>query len=180
MSGSAGGIGNLLTKTLSKKFKMICIYNKKKPKLLKSVRALKIDYNNTAALKKVCDKLKKIILLEKKIIFLNLAAIKIDRISLNIKKKEMNESFNVNYFSFFYITQSILSSLIKNKWGRIINFSSISSGNCNTKRLQFSVHVRYEIKFSNSFFSPYKYIIGFLQYVPKQIHSLNNFLKNNY
>ena len=124
MSGSAGGIGNLLTKTLSKKFKMICIYNKKKPKLLKSVRALKIDYNNTAALKKVCDKLKKIILLEKKIIFLNLAAIKIDRISLNIKKKEMNESFNVNYFSFFYITQSILSSLIKNKWGRIINFSS--------------------------------------------------------
>ena len=124
MSGSAGGIGNLLTKTLSKKFKMICIYNKKKPKLLKNVRALKIDYNNTAALKKVCNKLKKIILLEKKIIFLNLAAIKIDRISLNIKKKEMNESFNVNYFSFFYITQSILSSLIKNKWGRIINFSS--------------------------------------------------------
>ena len=124
MSGSAGGIGNLLTKTLSKKFKMICIYNKKKPKLLKNVRALKIDYNNTTALKKVCDKLKKIILLEKKIIFLNLAAIKIDRISLNIKKKEMNESFNVNYFSFFYITQSILSSLIKNKWGRIINFSS--------------------------------------------------------
>lgn len=124
MSGSAGGIGNLLTKTLSKKFKMICIYNKKKPKLLKNVRALKIDYNNTTALKKVCNKLKKIILLEKKIIFLNLAAIKIDRISLNIKKKEMNESFNVNYFSFFYITQSILSSLIKNKWGRIINFSS--------------------------------------------------------
>jgi 3-oxoacyl-[acyl-carrier protein] reductase len=43
---------------------------------------------------------------------------------MNINKKELSESFNVNYFSFFYITQSILTSLIKNKWGRIINFSS--------------------------------------------------------
>jgi 3-oxoacyl-[acyl-carrier protein] reductase len=71
-----------------------------------------------------CIKLKKIISLEKKIIFLNLAAIKIDKISIYIKKREMNQSFNVNYFSFFYIMQSILPSLIKNKWGRIINFSS--------------------------------------------------------
>jgi len=46
----------------------------------------------------------------------------------------------------------------------ILNFSSISSGNCNIKRLKFSVYVRYDIKFNNSFFSPYKYIVGFLQY----------------
>ena len=124
ISGSTGGVGNLLIKTLSKKFKLLCIYNKKKTKFQKNILTLKIDYNNIAALKNSCNKLKKIISLEKKIIFLNLAAIKIDRIYMNINKKELSESFNVNYFSFFYITQSILTSLIKNKWGRIINFSS--------------------------------------------------------
>jgi 3-oxoacyl-[acyl-carrier protein] reductase len=55
---------------------------------------------------------------------LNLAAIKIDKISVNIRKKELEETFNVNYFSLFYIIQSILPNLIKNKWGRVINFSS--------------------------------------------------------
>jgi len=124
ISGSGGGIGNLLTKILSNKFKILCIYNKKKTKIQKNIQTIKIDYNNNAALKLNCFKLKKIISSEKKIIFLNLAAIKIDKISINIKKKKMNQSFNINYFSFFYITQSILSSLIKNKWGRIINFSS--------------------------------------------------------
>jgi 3-oxoacyl-[acyl-carrier protein] reductase len=55
---------------------------------------------------------------------LNLAATKIDKISINIKKKELEETFNVNCFSLFYIIQAILPNLIKNKWGRVINFSS--------------------------------------------------------
>ena len=36
----------------------------------------------------------------------------------------MLSSFNINYFSFFYLIQAILPNLIRNKWGRIINLSS--------------------------------------------------------
>jgi 3-oxoacyl-[acyl-carrier protein] reductase len=124
ISGSSGGIGSLLIHLISKKFRILCIYNKKKPKLKKAMPILKIDFNNNSNIEYSCSKLKKIILLEKKIIFLNLAAVKIDKISINIKKEEMKKSFNINYFSFFYIIQNILPILIKNKWGRVINFSS--------------------------------------------------------
>ena len=34
------------------------------------------------------------------------------------------DKFFSYYFSFFYIIQNILPILIKNKWGRVINFSS--------------------------------------------------------
>lgn len=124
ISGSGGGVGSLLINLISKKYKILCIYNQTKPKLKKKIPTISIDFNNNANVEYSCSKLKKIILSEQKIIFLNLAAIKIDKISVNITKKEMNKSFNINYFSFFYIIQNILPILIKKKWGRIINFSS--------------------------------------------------------
>lgn len=124
ISGASGGIGQLLIKKLSKKFKILCIYNKKKPRFAKTTQYLKIDYDNPLKIKNASIKLKKMTLLEKKIIFLNLAAFKIDKISININKKEMNKTFNINYFSLFYLIQAILPNLIKNKWGRVINFSS--------------------------------------------------------
>jgi 3-oxoacyl-[acyl-carrier protein] reductase len=124
ISGSSGGIGSLLLKILLKKFNILCIYNKKKPKLFSPSKTLKIDFNKISKIEKSAAKLIKIISLEKKIIFLNIAGTKIDKISIDIKKNEINKSFNINYFSFFYLTQSILPILIKNKWGRIINFSS--------------------------------------------------------
>jgi 3-oxoacyl-[acyl-carrier protein] reductase len=124
ISGASGGIGQLLIKKLSKKFKILCIYNKKKPRFAKTTRYLKINYNKPSKIKNASIRLMKMTLLEKKITFLNLAAIKIDKISIHINKKEMMETFNVNYFSLFFLIQSILPNLIRNKWGRIINFSS--------------------------------------------------------
>jgi 3-oxoacyl-[acyl-carrier protein] reductase len=124
ISGASGGIGQLLIKKLSKKFKILCIYNQKKPKFTKTANYLKIDYNDKSKIKNASIRLKKITLSEKKIIFLNLAAIKIDKLSIQINKNEMNKTFNVNYFSLFYLVQAILPNLIRNKWGRIINFSS--------------------------------------------------------
>lgn len=124
VSGASGGVGSLLIKILSKKFRILCIYNRKKSKFTGTTKYLQIDYNNYTQLMSACISLKKMTISEKKIIFLNLAATKIDKISVNIKKKEMNKTFNINYFSLFYIIQAILPNLIKNKWGRIINISS--------------------------------------------------------
>ena len=101
ISGASGGIGQLLIKKLSKKFKILCIYNQKKPKFTKTANYLKIDYDEPSKIKNASIRLKKMTLSEKKIIFLNLAAIKIDKLSIHINKNEMNETFNVNYFSLF-------------------------------------------------------------------------------
>jgi 3-oxoacyl-[acyl-carrier protein] reductase len=124
ISGASGGIGQLLIKKLSKKFKILCIYNQKKPKFTKTANFLKIDYDEPSKIKNASIRLKKMTLSEKKIIFLNLAAVKIDKLSIQINKNEMNKTFNVNYFSLFYLVQAILPNLIRNKWGRVINFSS--------------------------------------------------------
>ena len=124
ISGASGGIGQLLIKKLSKKFKILCIYNQKKPKFTKTANCLKINYDEPSKIKNASIRLNKMTLSEKKIIFLNLAAIKIDKLSIQINKNEMNETFNVNYFSLFYLVQAILPNLIRNKWGRVINFSS--------------------------------------------------------
>ena len=124
ISGASGGIGQLLIKKLSKKFKILCIYNQKKPKFTKTANCLKIDYDEPSKIKNASIRLKKMTLSEKKIIFLNLAAVKIDKLSIQINKNEINKTFNVNYFSLFYLVQAILPNLIRNKWGRVINFSS--------------------------------------------------------
>jgi 3-oxoacyl-[acyl-carrier protein] reductase len=124
ISGGSGGIGDLLIKILSKKFRLLCLYNRKKLKFAINAKYIKADYKNHSQIMNACIKIKKAIKFEQKIIFLNLAASKIDKISINIKKTEMDETFNINYFSLFYVIQAILPNLIKNKWGRIINFSS--------------------------------------------------------
>lgn len=124
ISGGSGGIGKLLVKNLSKKYEILYLYNQNKPNFTKVAKYIKIDFSKPRQVKNACTKLKKMTLLEKKIIYLNLAATKIDKISINIKTKELAETFNVNCFSLFHIMQAILPNLIKNKWGRVINISS--------------------------------------------------------
>lgn len=124
ISGGSGGIGKILVKILSKKYKILYVYNQKKPNFIRAAKYIKINFNKKSQLQNACIKLKKITLLEKKIIYLNMAAIKIDKISINVTKKELDETFNVNCFSLLHVIQAILPNLIKNKWGRVINFSS--------------------------------------------------------
>ena len=124
ISGGSGGIGKLLLKNLSKKYKILYLYNRNKPSFIKSAKYLKIDFSKPKQVKNACTKLKQMTLSEKKIIYLNLAATKNDKISINIKMREISETFNVNCFSLFQIIQAILPNLIKNRWGRVINISS--------------------------------------------------------
>ena len=70
ISGASGGIGKLLIKNLSKKFKILYLYNRKKPNFLNSSNCIKIDYAKPSKIKVACIKLKKLTLKEKKIIFL--------------------------------------------------------------------------------------------------------------
>ncbi|MDA7713990.1 SDR family NAD(P)-dependent oxidoreductase [Candidatus Pelagibacter sp.] len=119
--GASSGIANELNKFFYKKFAMYFFYFKNKPKYLKNTKSIKLNLQNY---KKLKNTLNTINLKKKKIIILNLASIKIDKVSYYINNNDMEKTFSVNFFSFLNFIQHFLPEMIKIKWGRVINFSS--------------------------------------------------------
>ena len=119
--GASSGIFSKIVKNFSKKSDIYLIYNNNYPIRIKNSKKIRINFNNLNELKK---KLNKIKIQRKKIVLLNFASIKLDKLSFNVNNKNLKETFNINTFAFLHIVQSILPFMMKNKWGRIINFSS--------------------------------------------------------
>jgi len=119
--GASSGIASELNKILYKKYSIYFFYFKNKPKHLKNTKSIKLDLQNFNKIRSALDKIK---IKNKKIIILNLAAVKFDKISYNIDDSDLKKTFNINTFSFFKFVQYFLPKMIKEKWGRVINFSS--------------------------------------------------------
>ena len=118
ITGSSGGIGSEILNYFAKKNNILAIYNKSKPvNKNKKIKYLKLNLE-----KKI--KLDKSYFRDKKIIFINLAAIKNDKLIINYKISEIRKIFRVNVESTFELLKIILPGMIVKKWGRIINFSS--------------------------------------------------------
>ena len=80
----------------------------------------------------VSDNVKNMIsLIEKKFgpvdILINNAAIAETRTLEKITEEDWDKTININLKSVFLVTQSVVDSMRKNKWGRIINISSTSA-----------------------------------------------------
>jgi len=122
ISGANGGIGNKIINFLPKGNKIVAIYFKNKPTIKnKNIKLAKIDFsklNSINIFKSINFKN------EKRITFLNLASIKTNKLSLNVSLNELKKNFAVNSLSYFVIIKQLLPIMIKNKWGRVINFSS--------------------------------------------------------
>ena len=59
------------------------------------------------------------------VILINNAGINIDNLSLRMKEYEWNKVINVNLNSTFYICKYVIKKMLKNKFGRIVNITSI-------------------------------------------------------
>ena len=119
--GASSGIATELNKFLYKKFKMYFFYFKNKPKNLKNTQSFKLNLNNY---KKLDITLSKLRIKNSKIIILNLASVKYDKISFNINNADLEKTFSINCFSFLNFIKHFLPTMINQKWGRVINFSS--------------------------------------------------------
>ena len=64
-------------------------------------------------------------------ILINNAGITRDNLTLRMKDSEWNDVINLNLNSTFYLTRFFSKNMIKNRYGRVINISSVvgSSGN---------------------------------------------------
>ena len=132
LSGASGGIGRELLKHYSKNYKVIALYNNNKPKIVnKNIEYLKINF-----LKKI--KIKKKGFTNKKIIFVNLASKKTDKLLINYSFAEWKNTLQVNVSSVFLILKILIPEMIKNRWGRIINFSSTDGLNGDIGTIAYS------------------------------------------
>ena len=122
ITGISGGVGLNIIKDVSKLDQVIGLYFNNKPKLkIKNVRFFKINLNTESEIKEFVNaNLSK----EKKITIIHMASIKIDKILINQKMRDVKNMFQVNFFAPFLLSKLIIPLMVKNHWGRIIFLSS--------------------------------------------------------
>ena len=137
VTGGAGGIGKEIVKSLhyldanvmisgSNNSKLENYSSQFSPPLLYKVADLKSPLDIEKLAKEAIDKFD-----SKVDILINNAGITRDNLTLRMKEEEWDEVINVNLNSTFSLIKKILRSMVKNRYGRIINISSVvgSSGN---------------------------------------------------
>ena len=128
ITGATGGIGSAICENLQEKFRVVAIGRdqNKLDKLNRSVKNLekivcdlsnKIEIENLV--KKVLDDYGRIDIL------INNAGITDDSLFLRMTPEKWESVINTNLTSNFLLTNLVSKSMIKNKWGRIVNITSV-------------------------------------------------------
>ena len=116
--GGSSSLGSNLLRSLAKKEKILCFYNKNKPHFKKkNVEYFKLNLENFKLSDLTKNNFSKKIK-NQKITLINFASIKIDKLSLFINDNELSRTLNVNFISFFKIIKFLLPKMIEKKWGR--------------------------------------------------------------
>ena len=137
ITGATGGIGRSIVKSFDEDHNNLLIIGTNENKLnalsqeLKSsTKCLACDFNDYRNVKNIIKKINEE--LDNKIdILINNAGITRDNLTLRMKEDEWNDVINLNLNTAFFLTKEILRFMVKNRYGRIINISSVvgSSGN---------------------------------------------------
>ena len=132
ITGAAGGIGKAIVQSFDDKGNKLLITGTNNEKLnslsnsLTSISDVVIcDLNDIKNIEKITDKIKTFF--ENKVdILINNAGITRDNIAIRMKEEQWLDVINVNLNSTFFLTKDVLKFMLKNRYGRIINISSIS------------------------------------------------------
>ncbi len=137
ITGATGGIGKAIVKNFDGDNNNLLIIGTNEDKLNalsqeleSSTKYLSCDFSDYRNVKNIITKINEEF--DNKIdILINNAGITRDNLTLRMKEEEWNEVINLNLSTTFFLTKEILKFMIKNRFGRIINISSVvgSSGN---------------------------------------------------
>ena len=61
-----------------------------------------------------------------KVVLIHAAVISLDNIAVKFKTEDWNRSINLNLNGNFFLTRALLTTMIKDDWGRVIHMSSIA------------------------------------------------------
>lgn len=140
--GGTRGIGKSIVKELKKKF--IVYYTG--TKINKKKNFFQLDLSKQSSVNNFLKDISKI----KPDILVNNAGINNIKYFHTYKSEEIKEMLNVNLINFTIITKNLLKHMMKKKWGRIINISSIWGVNPCKKRTIYSLTKSSLISFSKS------------------------------
>jgi acetoacetyl-CoA reductase len=128
ITGGSRGIGRAIVNKFSENgFNVLFTYNESK------TLAMELESNTVKAFQCNSENLDEIMELEKKLkikdyrvdILINNAGITSDRTFKNLKNEDWEKVINIDLNSAFYFCKIFFNWMIDNKWGRIINISSI-------------------------------------------------------
>ena len=129
ITGATGGIGMAIVDILSKKFNLILVArNEEKLEQLSSknnsvLQYIKCDLSNPNEIKGLIEKINMDNLAID--VLVNNAGINDDSLFLRMNTKKWENVINTNLSSNFHLTSHISKLMIKKKWGRIINITSV-------------------------------------------------------
>jgi len=129
ITGATGGIGMAIVDILSKKFNLILVArNEEKLEQLSSknnsvLQYIKCDLSNPNEIKGLIEKINMANLAID--VLVNNAGINDDSLFLRMNTEKWENVINTNLSSNFHLTSHISKLMIKKKWGRIINITSV-------------------------------------------------------
>jgi 3-oxoacyl-[acyl-carrier protein] reductase len=125
LTGASGGIGKEMLTSLSKLDDVVAIYNNNIPEIIETSHKIlpyKLDVSNernvTGFVEDNLDILKNIILIHG-------AGVAKSNLTINHSKEMWDAAIDVNLTANFLLTKALLPLMIKQRWGRIVHFSSI-------------------------------------------------------
>jgi 3-oxoacyl-[acyl-carrier protein] reductase len=130
VTGASGGIGGSIAMALHKQGAKVCITGTNLEKLNKinkessmAFNQVVCDLNNKEDLKKLIPSVEKD--LGKIDILINNAGITRDQLMMRMKDEIWDEVIQTNLNSAFYLSKSVIKGMMKRKFGRIIQISSV-------------------------------------------------------
>ena len=154
VTGATGGIGNAIVKLFIDNGARVLATgtNEKKLNLLKdkhNILTNKFDISRHEEIEKFIDDSTKA--LEGNFdILINNAGITRDNLSLRMSSNEWNEVINLNLTSTFLLCKYALKKMIKNKYGKIVNITSVVGHTGNTGQANYAASKSGIIGFSKS------------------------------
>lgn len=142
ITGATGGIGLAIVEVLSKKFNLILVArNEKKLDEISSknnsiLKCMKCDLSDVNEIKVLTDKI-----IKDKInvdILVNNAGINNDSLFLRMNSDKWEDVIKTNLTSNFHLTNQISKLMIKQRWGRIINITSVVGHTGNLGQANYS------------------------------------------
>lgn len=129
VTGAAGGIGEQIARALaSDGVRVILHYNKSREKAMEIAKEIRgeavfADLENDESIFAMTDKVNK--QYGGADILVNNAGIAMQKMLCDTKESDWDRIFNINMRAAFIITREIMPKMVRNKYGRIVNVSSV-------------------------------------------------------
>ena len=129
ITGASGGIGNALVKKFvslggnvlgaGTKTEKLDLIKKQYP----NIKVKKFDIGNHSGIEEFIDNVS--LELGRLDVLINNAGINMDNLSLRMKDEEWKKVININLTSTFLLSKHAIKQMLKNKFGRIVNITSV-------------------------------------------------------